>query len=369
MRRRSMKIAALTFTLVLFVAACGKSNDKPIETGASPTTKADATTTSAPPPPVYPLTGMPLADPTAAAHPAVVVKMDNSPDARPQTAINEADVVYELLVEGITRYALVYHSQLPDHVGPVRSARSSDIELLTNLGAPLIAWSGANPGVTDEVRAAVDAGFLVNAGQDAFAGQYHRENGRRAPHNLYANVAGLLADAAPVGAGSPPALFSYRPVGQPYVGGSLPAAGYVVDFGDGVRADYVWDAERGGWDRFQVDENHSREDSATLDSNGVQVAPQNVVILFLEYGQSPSDARSPMALSSGEGDAVVLTDGKAIEGRWKRPNPFSGWELVDQGGQRITLTPGRTWVALPEIGSAVTPMDPDGAGSLLALRQ
>jgi hypothetical protein len=364
-----MKIAALTFTLVLFVAACGKSNDKPIETGAAPTTKGDATTTSAPPPPVYPLTGMPLDDPAAAQHPAVVVKMDNSPDARPQTGINEADVVYELLVEGITRYALVYQSQTPDEVGPVRSARSSDIELLANLGAPLIAWSGANPGVTNEVRAAVDGGFLVNAGQDAIPGQYHRDNSRKAPHNLYTNVAGLLTDATPEGAGAPPALFSYRPVGQPYTGGSLPAGGYVVDFGGGVRADYVWDAERGGWDRFQVDERHSRDDSATLDGNGVQVAPQNVVILFLEYGQSPSDARSPMALSTGEGDAVVLTDGKAIEGRWKRPNPLSAWELVDQSGQPIALTPGRTWVALPEIGSAATAMDADAAGSLLALRR
>lgn len=370
MRRRSTKIAALTITIAfLFVAACGKSSDKPIEAGAAPSTKADATTTSSPPPPVYPLTGLLVADPASALHPAVVVKMDNSPDARPQTGINEADVVYELLVEGITRYALVYHSQTPDQVGPVRSARSSDIELLANLGGPLIAWSGANPGVTNEVRNAVDGGFLVNAGQDAIPGQYHRDNSRKAPHNLYANVAGLLADAAPEGAGAPPALFTYRPVGQPYTGGSLPASGYVVDFGGGVRADYVWDAERGGWDRFQVDESHPRATSATLDSAGTQVAPQNVVILFLEYGQSPSDARSPMALSTGEGDAVVLTDGKAVEGRWRRPTPLNGWELVDQSGQPIALTPGRTWVALPEAGSAVTAMDPDAAASLLELRK
>ncbi len=78
-------------------------------------------------------------------------------------------MVYELLVEGITRYAVVFQSQTPDTVGPVRSARSSDIELLANLGAPLIAWSGANPGVTSEVHTAVDNGFLVNAGQDAGA--------------------------------------------------------------------------------------------------------------------------------------------------------------------------------------------------------
>ena len=368
MRRRPIQIVAVTLTLV-FVAACGKSNDKPLEAGASPTTKGDATTTSAPPPPVYPLTGVPVADPGLAQHPAVVVKMDNSPDARPQTGINEADVVYELLVEGITRYVLVFQSQTPDTVGPVRSARSSDIELLTNLGSPLIAWSGANPGVTSEVHTAVDNGFLVNVGQDAIPAQYHRDNSRKAPHNLYTNISGLLSDAAPAGAGAPPPLFSYRAPFEPYTGGALPAPGYVVDFGGGVRADYVWDAERGGWDRFQVDESHPRPDSATLDGNGVQVAPQNVVILFLQYGQSPSDARSPMAISTGEGDAVVLTDGKAVVGRWKRPTALSGWELVDQGGLPIKLSPGRTWVALPEAGSAATPIDPEAAGSLLELRR
>jgi hypothetical protein len=363
-----MQIAAVTLTLV-FVAACGKSNDKPIEAGASPTTKRDATTTSAPPPSVYPLTGVSVGDPGLAQHPAVVVKIDNSPAARPQTGINEADVVYELLVEGITRYALVFQSQTPDTVGPVRSARSSDIELLANLGSPLIAWSGANPGVTNEVRTAVQNGFLVNAGQDAIPAQYRRDNSRTAPHNLFTNISGLLADATPAGAGAPPALFSYRAPFEPYTGGALPAPGYVIDFGSGVRADYVWDAERGGWDRFQVDESHPRPDSATVDPSGAQVAPQNVVVLFLEYGQSPSDSRSPMAISTGEGDALVLTNGKAVVGRWKRPTALSGWELVDQGGLPIKLSPGRTWVALPESGSATTPLDPETAGSLLTLRR
>jgi hypothetical protein len=366
-RRRSTQIAAVVLTLV-FVAACGKSSDKPVEAGASPTTKGDATTTSAPAAPVYPLTGVPIDNLGLAQHPAVVVKIDNSPDARPQSGINEADVVYELLVEGITRYALVYHSQGADPVGPVRSARSSDVELLANVGSPLIAWSGANPGVNNEVRTAVDNGFLVNAGQDAFPGEYHRDNSRKAPHNLYTSVDGLLAVGAPAGAGAPPPLFRYRDPFQPYAGGSLPAPGYVVDFGGGVRAEYVWDAERAGWDRFQIDQSHSRPNSATVDANGVQVAPQNVVILFLEYGQSPSDARSPMALSSGEGDAVVLTDGKAIVGRWRRPNALSGWELVDQGGLPILLSPGRTWVALPEAGSLATPLDDAGAAELLAFR-
>jgi hypothetical protein len=350
------------------LAACGQSSaDKPVEVGGQAPTTKDATTTSAPADPTYPLTGVPIDDPALAQHPAVVVKIDNSPDARPQTGLNEADIVYELLVEGITRYALVFHSQTLDSVGPVRSARSSDIELLANLGAPLLAWSGGNPGVTNEVHAARDGGFLVDAGHDVHPGEYHRDGSRSAPHNLYVNLGGLLASQPPA-TSAPPSLFRYRAPLEPYGGAAADAPGYVVDFGGGVRAEYVWDAERAGWDRFQVDGSHNRGSSATVDSNGVQVAPQNVVILFVPYGQSPSDARSPMALTTGEGDAVVLTAGKAVQVRWKRPNGLLGWELVDAAGQPVELSPGRTWIALPEVGSPAYPLDAETAGSLLAAR-
>jgi hypothetical protein len=373
-RRSPIVTATLLAALVLTVAGCGNApQERPIEAAApaaAPTT-ADATTTSTPPPtppPTFPLTGVPLDDLAAGDHPAVVVKIDNTPEARPQSGINEADIVYELLVEGFTRYALVYHSQTPDRVGPVRSARSSDIQLVANLGRPLIAWSGGNPGVTGEVNAAARDGLLVDAGVNV-SNDYHRDSSRKAPHNLYTRIPALLGAFAPPDAGPPPALFGHRQPGVPYTGGSEPTAGVLVDFGQGIRAEYVWDAERGGWDRFQVDRRHGRDDSATVDSNGVQVAPQNVVILFLDYGVSAVDARSPLAHSTGEGDAIVLTDGQLIRGRWSRHEGPAGWTLTDGGGNPIDLTPGRTWVALPKNGSNVAVLDPNAAGDLLAARR
>jgi hypothetical protein len=356
--------------LVVVASACGQA-PKPVEAGAppaSPTTRAANPTTSAPPPPTFPLTGLPVADPATAAHPAVVVKMDNSPDARPQAGLNQADVVYELLVEGITRYALVYHSQAADPVGPVRSGRSSDPPLLANLARPLVAWSGGNPGVTGEILAAADAGFLVDAGSNALQqGQYWRDGARRAPHNLYTSTGALLASATPEGALAPLPLFAYRAEGTPPAG--VEAAGVVIDFGQRVRAEYVWDAERGGWNRYQVDQRHPREESATLDGAGAQVSPQNVVILFVEYGQSPSDARSPMAVSTGSGQALVLSAGRAVHGTWSRPTPLDPWQLLDEAGQPIELSPGRTWVAMPRAGSPVLPLDQPTADQLLALRR
>lgn len=381
MRRRTVPVparAAVGAVLTLAVVACGQPEGKPVEVGAPPAAPAatpaapggtGSTTTAAPAPSTFPLLGLPIADPALAAHQAVVVKMDNSPEARPQTGLNEADVVYELLVEGITRYALVYHSRPVGEVGPVRSARSSDFELTANLGRPLIVWSGGNPGVTAELHGAEDRGFLVDAGVDEAPSRYWRSKDRVAPHNLYADVAGLLGDLGAPDATAPPPLFAYRAPGEPYAGESVPAAGVTIDFGAGVRADYVWDAERGGWNRFQVDARHRRPESATVDRAGVQVAPPNVVVLFLEYGVSAADRRSPMAISTGSGDAVVLTDGRLVRGRWRRESAMGGWELTDLSGQPIRLTPGRTWVALPQAGSTVTELDAATADALLAVRR
>ena len=166
-------------------------SDSNNQADTEPTT---STTTTTKPLPVWPLTGLPDAKASGPAHPAIVVKMDNSPDARPQTGINEADVVYELLVEGITRYALVFHSNLVDPVGPVRSARSSDIDLVADLSTPLFSWSGANGGVIGEVAAAARKGILIDASYDAAAPAYYRSNDRQAPHNLYVHLPQLLDD-------------------------------------------------------------------------------------------------------------------------------------------------------------------------------
>ena len=171
-----------------------------------------STTTTTAPLPVWPLTGVADAKASGPAHPAIVVKMDNSPDARPQTGINEADVVYELLVEGITRYALVFHSNLADPVGPVRSARSSDIDLVADLSTPLFVWSGGNGGVIDEVNAAAGKGILVDASNSAAAPAYYRSDDRQSPHNLYVHLPQVLELKAPEKQGNPAPIFNFRKI-------------------------------------------------------------------------------------------------------------------------------------------------------------
>ena len=346
MNRRLLSLLLMAVAVpALLLSSCGGSKKN-----ASPADSSTSTTVALP---TFPLTGLPAADAaTRGDHPAIVVKMDNSPDARPQTGIQRADVVYELLVEGITRFALVFHSELPEPVGPVRSARSSDIDLVSDLSRPLFAWSGGNPGVEAEVAAAARKGLLTDASYSAAFDAYFRSTDRVAPHNLYVNLPKLLELKAPAGQGAPAPLFTYRSA-DAAVGG-IAATGFSVDFGGGTISDHLWDDSLGGWRRFQIDSTHGRGDSATMDRAGGQVAPANVVVMFTEYGQSPSDSRSPMALTVGSGRAIVYTAGRAIEATWSRPDAASPAVLRDAGGSVIALTPGRTWVELPRTGSTVT---------------
>ena len=360
---------------------------------ANPDPTTTTTTTTLP---VWPLTGVPDAKASGPAHPAVVVKIDNSPDSRPQTGINEADIVYELLVEGITRYALVFHSNIVDPVGPVRSARSSDIDLVADRSTPLFSWSGGNAGVVGEVKNAERKGILIDASHDAASPAYYRANDRQAPHKLYVHLPQLLELKAPANSGNPAPIFNFRKVAtsssttttsststtskksasttttiaMPTTTTTLlgsPTPGFTLDFG-GVTVDYVWNPATKGWSRLQVDQTHPRAKSSTLDTAGVQVSPENVIVQFIDYGQSPSDSRSPMALTVGSGKVLVFSDGRVVAGTWSRASAEKPTTYTAADGTPILLTPGRTWVALPRVGSAVVTLDQPTADAFLAIK-
>lgn len=339
---------AMVLALGLVAAACGTAGGQTTVPPSTTTpTTAPPTTTTAPPttttttaPPLDVLTGLPLADPTVAARPAVVVKIDNAPRALPQVGLDAAAVVYEEMVEGITRFAAVFHADGADPVGPVRSARTTDVHLLAQLGRPLLAWSGGNAGVTEAVRSSA----LVDAGVDALVDDYWRERGRAAPHDLFTSTSALW-DRAPEGATPPPPLFAFRPDGQSLPADAEPVTGVEIRFHGGQRVGYTWDPTRQGWSRSQDGAPHTTPD-------GTALAPENVVVQFVDYAPSPADPRSPEAVTVGEGEAWVLTAGHLVRGRWVRPTPGDVTQWLDATGQPIALSPGRTWVALPPPGTA-----------------
>ena len=140
----------------------------------------------------------------SAPRPALVVKVDNV-DAEPQSGLNQADVVFEEIVEGrATRFAAVFNSMEFDPVGPIRSGRTQDINLLLSLNDPAIVYSGANAEVNDALSA---AGFeLLGEGTPGF----FRSDDRPAPHNLYANLSELWPQLVSSGDAVPPSS-TFRP--------------------------------------------------------------------------------------------------------------------------------------------------------------
>lgn len=347
----ALGVAAVGLIGGLVFAGGGEDPPPPTTTTAAPTTTTTAAPTTTTEPetgPIAPLTGLRVDGGLQLLRPALAVKVDNldapSETAVPQAGLNQADVVFEEIVEGnITRFIAVFHSQQPERIGPVRSARTSDVDILPQLVRPLLAWSGGNQGVTAAVRSNP---AIVDVGWDQVTGAYARDRSRRAPHNLYVQP-DQLWEAAPDGLPTPSPLFQYRTAGQENPPTAQRSQGVDISWGGGVAVAPVswrWDGEQRAYVRSQRGREH-------LDDAGVPITAENVVVMVTEYGQSAADARSPEARSIGSGELFVFTNGSVIYGRWDRPDVNRPAALTDEAGQPILLTPGQTWVELPRAGS------------------
>jgi hypothetical protein len=356
-RSRLLRVLLALALLSGVATACG-DDDTVAGTTTTTTTlpSTTTTTTTPPPPPTYPLTGLPAADPAVLARPALVVKIDNAePKSRPQQGLNQADVVYEEMVEGfVTRFAAVFHSQNAlNRVIPVRSARTTDIPLFTPLLHPLFAWSGANAGFAPLIQSSpiVDVGYYVLG-----KAEYHRDAHRPGSHDLWTTTEQLWTHT-PAGAVPPPALFTYRAPGAALPAGARPTGHAYVSFGGGggsAPVDWRWDAAVGGWRRDQKGTPH-------VDETGQQIAPANVVIQFVKYHDTgfvdTSGAKVYVAELVGSGRVLVLTAGSVAEGTWSKASPDAVTTYTDAAGQPMALTPGQTFVQLPWDGVAMVAVD------------
>ncbi len=339
----AVAVVVLLGGVVSALVVSGWGSEGAPTTDASTTTTAPTTTTTAPP--TFPLTGLPVDDPARAERPALVVKIDNTGKARGrQAGLSAADLVYVELVEGgATRLAAVYHSTDADPVGPVRSARTSDIAITGNLNHPLFAFSGAAGGVLDIIRGAnvVDVGFDVQPGVYQVRGS--------GLLRFYIATSTLFG-FAPEGAGPPAPQFTYRPQGAAVAAaGAEDAAGVMLSYGGITNTQVSYEATEAGWAR-------SQDGSPFVEESGARIEPANVVVQFVEYANSGfvdvTGTPSPEANLVGEGEAWVLTGGKLVRGRWSRPDLASATSYTDSAGAPIALTPGRTWVELAPPGSA-----------------
>lgn len=348
-RRRNLLAVAACGALVVAVGACGGKGHGAASTSTSSkgSVVGQPTTTAGAGGPVAPLTGLPQPDEAKRNRPLLVVKIDNHPQARPQFGIDHADDIVEEKVEGgLTRFMALFQSDDADRVGPVRSLRSTDAEWLKPEGG-MIAYSGG----IDPVKALLPRYGITDLGADNHGPKYYkRRSDRPYEHSMYVSTP-VLRELTPKGAAAPKPLFTYLPAGQPFGGaGAAPVtsvSGAVADGATAARFDWTWNAASGTFLRGT--------DSAVHNVEGVgQIAMRNVVIQFTDYRPTPWRDRANSvvdeAVTTGSGDAWVLSDGKLVKGRWSRPSDNDITSYTDASGAALALQPGRTWLMLVPTG-------------------
>lgn len=369
-RRTQLALTATGLLLAASVAvAIGRSGGgagEEVSLPTTPTTGRATTTTSTtaptttastvPPPPecdpvppgtgpVGPLTGAPVERPGAEQRPALMVKIDNyEPSARPQAGLTRADVVFEEKVEGpLSRFAAVFQSTSSE-VGPVRSARSTDVSLAAMFGRPLFAYSGAN----GAFQALVSQAPLVDVGAGMRSGAYWRAWDRPVPYNLWASTDALWSGAAAV---PPQPLWGFRAAGTAPAGGQAISRASYHFGGWVVNVRWEWDPATQTFGRWQNETPH-------VDADHCQVRVENVIIQLVPYVDS--GARDvlggvvPEAALGGTGQAWVLTGGRAVPATWVRFAPETPTDFRGADGQPVLLSPGRTWVALVPVDVSVS---------------
>jgi hypothetical protein len=323
---RSKAVIAVAAVVVLaglvtaaFLAFRGGGQANPVVATPSPTAR----------PLLSPFTG----EPVPSLNRVLAVKIDNIVNARPQTGLTHADIVYVLPVEGgLSRFLAVFSSHYPPVIGPVRSAREDDLELLRQFGRPAFAYSGATATLLPYIQRTAR---IVNLYSGITRG-YYRDTSRIAPYNLYAHTRRLLAQAR---GASKARDIGFR-FGPPPPGGKATQSASVSYPAASFR--FTWSANKRRW-LVSMDGTPAK----TID--GGRLSPATVVIQhttvrtsrFLEYGKPP-----PYAESTGSGTALVLRDGKAWTTHWSRPDANAGTTFTTASGQRMTFTPGQVWVVL-----------------------
>jgi hypothetical protein len=329
-RRRSVALL-----LGALLAACG--SDTP-EVGQPQSPVVPQTTEVLETPSPVPVLRSPLSGRAGApGAPILAVKIDNTRGARPHLGLTKADVVYVEQVEsGITRFAVLFSSDMPAQVGPIRSARITDIDILAPFGPVAFAYSGAQ----SRLRPTLAKASFIDVSGDRGAKGYYRQSGRTAPWNFMGTPAQLLERA---GAG----VALSRPVGWEFDDEptTLPGTDILKATAKwpGQTLTATWTPSTNSW-LIGVD-------GRTLDAaEGGVVTASTVIVQYVTYVASTYRDKwgntTPEAELRGEGKALVLRDGRALEARWSRPVSTEVTRYTTTSGEVIPFAPGAQWILL-----------------------
>jgi hypothetical protein len=342
-------VVCATSAALALVSGCGHSKHAASSSAttlpsASTTTSSTTTTTVKPAhhQAVCPLTGERPPSGHVPQRPALAVKVENLPAARPQWGLDKADIVFEEPVEGgITRFIAVYQCQDASRIEPVRSGRFVDVQILEPLGKVLFAYSGAIQPVIDQIDSS--GSLLEDVGADRAGGAYWRDPTRLEPHNLATSTALLYSAGATFGFAKtpPPPYFEY---GAPPLGGT-PATAIHLWFSDLDETTWTWGFKSRRWFRTYSDT------GPAIQGDDVQVSAANVVVLRVNeyptpYVEDSTGAHENELTLTGSGQAYVFRNGFELKGMWERPSLSQPATFVEANGTKMTLTPGNTWEEL-----------------------
>lgn len=292
-----------------------------------------------------PLTGEFVSDPAVLQRRPLAIKISNSPPGwvRPQSGLNDADLVYEHITEAtITRFTLVVYGRTPANVGPIRSARLIDLEIPAMYDAAL-AYSGSSIGVSGRLAASDFVSRIIGSNDP---GYYRTGADKPFEHTLYGRPEQFWAGLTAKGLNVPPTFSSYMAFSDQPPAGGTPASSIAIDF---QWEDISWgyDAATGRYLRWSAGVPH-------LDANSnEQVRTNNVVVVYAthtEIADICEEVRNGVCLHLsvqpqiwGSGSAIVFRDGQRFDVTWRRDNRPDMLTFYDAAGNPFPLKIGNTW--------------------------
>jgi hypothetical protein len=328
-------VAAGLLGVTGLLTACGPPAPMP-----TPTPTYSSTYLTPAPTALAPLTGE-IVPVGALAAPSLAAKIDNHPDARPQFGLERTDLVFEELVEGgITRYVAVWHSDVPAEIGPIRSIRPMDPDIISPLGG-IVAYSGGQQRFVAMMR---DTN-VYNAihGQADTADLMYRVDGRPGPHDVLVKAPELIGRHLDLAA--PGQQFAFAPdlASSSAVREGTPTQAQDLRFGSSSQPSWTWDAGRGVWAR-------SQSGAPDLDLAGVPYSAVNVIILRVPVTVSQQIPKTELI---GSGEAWVSSGGMTLHATWSKGSRGEPIRLVDDTGTVVRLAPGNSWIELVPLAGSV----------------
>lgn len=316
---------------------------------AQPTPKPDTTPIAVKPKPkpavkyYSTLDGTEVGDQNALTAPVTAVMIENSPDARPQSGLKQAQVVYEAIAEGgITRFLCIYQQNKPGLIGPVRSLRMYYLDWAAPYQASIVHVGGSAASLTE-----VKNGQYRNIDIEYHGGASWRATDRYAPHNVYTNFDKLSTLNGQLGYTKSEFTSFTRADGKAADTKTATSIDIAIS-GPLYNSHYAYDTATNTYVRNQNGAPHTdREDG--------QISPSVVVVLKVDMATVMEDGYRESITTSGSGKAYVFQNGTVQEVQWNKASRTAPLKLTDTAGKDIALNRGQTWIAaVPNSGGDVS---------------